>query len=218
VATSFVCTDAVGGGGIVSCTDSHGGSGTSGTLDTSTAGPKTYTVTARSKDGLTGEKPITYTVDAVKTTCTGNAGTASYSPGLTNTPQEQTVKVKGTLSGCSGDGYTGGKYRATLKTVSGASCASLKSVSGEVASGTALITWLPKRRGDKATGTLSLPITEAPGAILSGEVETGPFPPAILAGAVSQTFTGAANCGATGKKGIKPIRKASFTGSAVQLY
>jgi hypothetical protein len=62
VATSFSCTDASGAPGIQSCTDSTGGSGSSGTLDTSTTGSHSYTVTATSKDGQHGTATITYTV------------------------------------------------------------------------------------------------------------------------------------------------------------
>jgi YVTN family beta-propeller protein len=62
VTTKFSCTEREGGPGLESCTDSHGGSGTSGVLDTSTLGPHTYTVTAKSKDGQTGTASISYTV------------------------------------------------------------------------------------------------------------------------------------------------------------
>ncbi len=62
VTTKFSCTEATGGPGLESCTDSNGGSGTSGVLETSTVGSHTYTVTAKSKDGLTGTASITYTV------------------------------------------------------------------------------------------------------------------------------------------------------------
>jgi YVTN family beta-propeller protein len=64
VTTKFSCTEGEGGPGLESCTDSHGGSGTSGTLETSTLGPHTYTVTAKSKDGQTGTASISYTVEA----------------------------------------------------------------------------------------------------------------------------------------------------------
>ena len=64
VTTKFSCTEGEGGPGLESCTDSNGGSGTSGVLETSTLGPHTYTVTAKSKDGQTGTASISYTVAA----------------------------------------------------------------------------------------------------------------------------------------------------------
>ncbi len=62
VPTSFECADGANAPGIASCTDSHGSSGTSGTLDTSTVGPHTYSVTAISQDGQSAKAELSYTV------------------------------------------------------------------------------------------------------------------------------------------------------------
>lgn len=59
----FSCTDAAGGGGIASCVDQNGHLSGS-PIDTSTVGSHAFTVTATSRDGLSGTASVTYTIAA----------------------------------------------------------------------------------------------------------------------------------------------------------
>ncbi len=81
VATSFTCTEGLGGPGLVSCNDSNGSfnlQNGSGKLDTKTPGAHTYTVTARSDNGLKATETISYEVSravvAIRTSAVTMAG------------------------------------------------------------------------------------------------------------------------------------------------
>jgi YVTN family beta-propeller protein len=212
VATKFSCAEGVGGPGLESCTDSNGGSGTSGVLETSNLGPHTYTVTAKSEDEEIGTASINYTVVA-RTKCTGNTGKVTLTPGLTDTPTIQTMKIKGTLTGCTGKLFTGAKYTATLKTAVPVSCSALTEA-GEPATGAARYTWTPKAK--VSTGALSLPLTETPNVPVSAEVTSGSYSPLTLTGTATESYTDGATCGQKeGKKAAKAVKKGTFSGSAV---
>jgi YVTN family beta-propeller protein len=212
ITTKFSCTEGEEGPALESCTDSNGGSGTSGTLETSTLGPHTYTVTARSTDDETGMASINYTVVA-QPTCTGNTGTVKLSPGLTDTAAVQTMKIKGTLTGCAGTPFTGATYTATLQTAGPVSCSVLTGA-GEAATGPAKYKWTPKAK--TSTGTLSMPLTEAPDVTFAPEVTSGPYAPLTLTGFVTESFTDGPTCGLkVSKQPAKPRRIGTFSQSAV---
>ena len=175
-------------------------------------------MTATSGDGLSATSELAYTVGAAKVTCTGNSGKVNYSPGVTGTGAVQLVKVKGTLSGCSGGPYTGAKYTGTLKTAGPVSCATLDSA-GAPASGALIVKWTPKAKGADSIGTLLVLVSEGAAKAVGGALESGPFLGSIIAGSISQTFKNASACGVeTPTKAGKPVKSATFTGTTVSVY
>ena len=143
-----------------------------------------------------------------RATCTTNAGTVKLSPGLTDTPAVQTVKIKGALMGCTGEPFTETKYTATLKTAAPVSC-SVLTAAGETAAGAAKYKWTPSAKASK--GTLDMLLTETPGVAFSGEVTSGSYSPLTFSGSATESYSGAATCSA------KAVKKGTFSGSAVNF-
>jgi alpha-tubulin suppressor-like RCC1 family protein len=149
-------------------------------------------------------------------TCSSTSGTITLSPGLTATPAMQKVKVKATLQGCTGEPFTAATYTATLATTDPVSCSMLDG-ENESATGAAKFKWTPNAKA--STGTLNVLLAETNEGVLSGEVSAGSFAP-LRFGAISlkETYTGGDKCGQPeGKKAAKPVKTATFSGSAVGL-
>jgi hypothetical protein len=141
---------------------------------------------------------------AVVQTCKVVKGTATFTPGLVNTPKDNVVKAKGTLSGCTPAAKTGGSgtLTATIKVVKG-SCAKL-ATGKQTIKGTAKTVWKNKK-----TSTYALTLKTGSGATattatITGKVTAGLFKGKIVTGAVKFTVTGTPNCT------TKPVKGATF--------
>jgi Regulator of chromosome condensation (RCC1) repeat len=151
---------------------------------------------------------------ALPAVCSGDDGTVTLSPGLTNTAAEQTVKVKGTLTGCVNEPFTEAKYTAKLTTAGAVSCSALTGP-GEPASGTVKYKLAPKT---KRSGTFEIALSEASGMALSSSLESVPFLPVGISGTVTEAYYRGITCGVPlNGKPAKPVTKGTFTGSAVDF-
>ncbi len=151
------------------------------------------------------------------TTSCQASGTIKLSPGLSESAQVQNVSIKGSLSECAGteSSATSGKFVAHFKTATAVTCATLTGagVGAAAEENKIVIKWTPKGGGN-SQGTISVPITEVPGALVSGGIESGPFAEDTIAGSVSQSYTGGPTCGTPeGKKKAKKVNKGTLSGT-----
>ncbi len=154
--------------------------------------------------------------------CETNTGTIKLSPGLTETPQVQSITIKGTLGSCDGaSGVESASYVAHLKTAEEVTCSALQSYASEPTTVPVSLSvkWAPHELGT-SHGTLAVPITEASAAPLTGSLEGGPFaaPEPIIGGEIFETFEGGYACGLSeGKRKAKPVKKGSFSGTTLEV-
>ena len=127
---------------------------------------------------------------AATPTCKAASGTATFTPPLPKvgvaTLVKPTIKVTGTLSGCTGGGVTGAKIASTLKQAIAGNCTTLlKGATANIA-GSETLTW-----NTKATSTVALKLTGVKGkatqTTATGTVSAGLFKGAKQAGTLSFT-------------------------------
>jgi alpha-tubulin suppressor-like RCC1 family protein len=139
-----------------------------------------------------------------KVTCASNSGSITLTPGVTTTSGVQAIKIKGLMTGCEGDRFATVKYTARLTTTGPVSCSTLNQ-GGEAAAGTAKFKWTPKAK--PSTATLSLPLSETPGLVFSGELTSGSYAPRGFSARLTESYN--VPCGG------KPVKKGTFSGSQV---
>jgi len=161
--------------------------------------------------------PVGVTVSPQESTvsCAKNTGAIKLSPGLTKTPAVQTLKVKGTMTECTGEPFREVNYNATLTTTGPVSCSVLTGAGGQ-ASGAIKYKWTPKAKA--SSGTLAMPLTETPATAFFGEVTLGSYSPLMLSGTAREGYSGGVTCGEKiGKSPIRAVTKGTFEGSAVSF-
>jgi hypothetical protein len=142
---------------------------------------------------------------AIVQKCTKITGTATFTPGLTNTPRDNTVRAKGSQTGCTPIAATGGSgvLTATIVVKQG-SCAKL-GTGGQALPATATTQWkngkLSHYKFTLRTGTGA----NATVANFAGGVTSGLYAGRHVQGAIKFTVTGGGNCTAA-----KPIKTISF--------
>jgi hypothetical protein len=153
----------------------------------------------------------TASASADTTSCTVTEAKVKLSPGLSETAAVQNVQVKGMLTGCSGEEneFTGGKFQIHEKTAEPVTCSVLGTGVGAAAEENKIILkWTPKGSGN-SQGSVNL-VVGGSGA-LSGLVTEGPFVEDTISGSLSQTYTGAEECGLTKKKVKKGLASGTIS-------
>jgi hypothetical protein len=103
------------------------------------------------------------------------AGSIKLSPGLSAIPAVQNVQINGSLSECAGTEteVKEAKFQAHFKTAEPISCATLTGAG--VGAATEENKLIIKFKGEgNSIGTISVPITEVPGAAVTGLISEGP--------------------------------------------
>ncbi len=137
-------------------------------------------------------------------TCTTVKGSATFTPGLTGTPANQTVKAKGTETGCTPSAKTGGSgaLAATIK-LKNASCSTLLA-GGETLTGTGSTKWA---NGKTSAYTLTFKTGTGSNitvATITGKVSSGLFAGKNITGKIKFTVSGNPNCSSV------PVSKVTF--------
>ena len=125
---------------------------------------------------VAGTSPASAGYSAVES-CTGVAGTISYSPGLTSTAKTQQAVLVATLSGCSG-AYTGAQ--AGTGTVTAVLTGSSK-VGSVVETGNATISWPASSGLNPTNAKVTIRESVTGGQIsLSGSATSGAFASSVI--------------------------------------
>jgi hypothetical protein len=201
VASTFSCTEGANGPGITSCADSTGltatgGGPVTGTLDTTTPGAHTYTVTATSGDGLSASASLTYTVQGAPTaTISSPPSGGVYSVGqsvATSFACEEGVDGPGIASCLDSGGRTAagsGPGAGTLDTTTpGSHTYTVTATSGDGQTGSASISY-----------TVASPATTTTTTTTTTSTSTSTAPPitAVPAVVAAPAITGRPTAGAT---------------------